>query len=72
MIQSRDSGALVISLVSFDTLLFIFYLFIYLFFNQEYISGRWGKLSFPAQYESWSVPNNINGGDMHDFSGFDV
>ena len=30
MIQSRDSGALVISLVSFDTLQFIFiYLFIY-------------------------------------------
>ena len=33
----------------------------FLLFNQECISGRCGKLSFPTQYESWSVPNNISG-----------
>ena len=44
----------------------------FLLFNQECISGRWGKLSFPTQYESWSVPNNISGGDIYDFLGSDV
>ena len=66
VIQLRDSGALVVWLFFLGTL------FIYLFLNRECISGRWGKLSFPTQYESWSVPNNISGGDMYDFLGSDV
>ena len=66
VIQLRDSGALVVWLFFLGTL------FIYLFLNRECISGRWGKLSFPTQYESWSVPNNISGGDMYDFLSSDV
>ena len=68
VIQSRDSGALVIWLLPLCTLHF---LFIY-FFNRECICGRWGNLSFPTQYESWSVPHNISGGDIYDFLGSDV
>jgi len=52
--------------LAFEHLNFFFFL------NREYISGRWGKLSFPTQYESWSVPNNISGGDIYDFLGSDV
>ena len=32
--------------------------------NQECISARWGQLSFPTQYESWSVPKKFSGGDI--------
>ena len=50
---------------SSDTYLWVnYYIF---FFNRECISGRWGKLSFPTQYESSSVHNNISGGDIYDF-----
>ena len=66
VIQLRDRGALVIWLLPLGTLLFLF------FFNRECISGRWGKLSFSTQYESWSVPNNIRGRDIYDFLGSDV
>ena len=66
VIQLRDSGALVVWLLFLGTILII------IFFNRECISGRWGKLSFPTQYESGSVPNNISGGDIYDFLGSDV
>ena len=66
VIQSRVNGAMVIGLLPLGILLFFF------FFNRECISGRWGKLNFPTQYESWSVPNNISGGDIYDFLGSDV
>ena len=36
----------------------------FFFLIQECISGRWGKLSFLNQYESWSVLNNSSGGDI--------
>ena len=44
--ESRVNGAMVIGLLPLGILLFFF------FFNRECISGRWGKLSFPTQYES--------------------
>ena len=43
--------------------------YIFFCFNRECIPGRWGRLSFPTQYESSSVPNNISGGDIYDFLG---
>ena len=66
LIQSRDIGALVMWLLPLGTF------FLFFFFKWEYISGRWGKLSFPTQYESWSVPNNISGRDIYDFLGSDM
>ena len=42
--ESRVNGAMVIGLLPLGILLF--------FFNRECISGRWGKLNFPTQYES--------------------
>ena len=65
VIQSRDSGALVIWLLPLGTLFFVF-------FNRECISGRRGKLSFPTQIESWHFPKNISGGHIYDFHGSDM
>ena len=38
--------------------------YFFFFLIQKCISGRWGKLSFLNQYESWSVLNNSSGGDI--------
>ena len=57
---------------SSDPYLWTNYYFLFVCFNRECISGRWCKLSFPTQYESSSVPNNISGGDIYDFLGSDV
>ena len=37
---------------SSDPYLWTNYYFLFVCFNRECISGRWGKLSFPTQYES--------------------
>ena len=66
VIQLRDRGALVVWHLPSGNLLFFF------FFNREYISGRWGKLSFPIQYKCLSVPNNISGLDIYIFLVSDV
>ena len=66
VIHLRDRGALVIWHLPSGNLLFFF------FFNREYISGRWGKLSLPIQNKCWSVPKNIIGGDIYVFLVSDV
>ena len=66
VIQLKDRGALVIWLLPLGNLLLL------LLFNPEYISGRWGKLSFPIQYKCLSVPNNISGLDIYIFLVSDV
>ena len=66
VIQLKDRGALVIWLLPLGNLLLL------LLFNREYISGRWGKLSFPIQYKCWSVPNKIIGGEIYVFLVSDV